>query len=798
MLRWSPADMRHLLLLLLIHGALSEQSADLDDFDDAIECSCNAASFGPDMMQGELKSPLHPNNYCDNNDCTYEIEPSPSTAIMLIMESFQTELRHDWLDVSQVYQSGNQLSDVRMMRLSGDDGSIDGKKFVTALGNGLRLHFHSDGSEHRWQGFRARFVRFNESSNYKPCPPVFYEAVSAPTQLTGPARSSGAAECFFMINATEKNTDAVKLTVQSVAFDAEVRVFETEDTDTLTRTTALQTFRGITFLLTRGEDKTIVSRGKSLLVVLIPIARPIFYINGGGTTSSYFRAEFSRVVSPCNCQKTPYTIDAETKTMTITTPGYPKDYCDNLNCQYNLEGSNVFTSGGTHSALKLTFDSFDMENNVDYMSLYDAREAPRLLMSYTGSMVSSAVFTFNFYKAQLQVHTDQSVVRKGFNATVEEIERDNNCKCPTRQPREYSGPDGKISFDMPSDPVGCNYVDCFWTIVDPAEEGDIKHRVVIEIEYRLFRQGEAIIIQNGANSIRNERTVSHEHKTLVAMPPLDGADTTKETVEYNAAGGLLIWFHSAWEISTPPPGQSTTAEPSTVRMFKLSYEWKKRCECGEQMLTAGVEWKTLTSPDYPHDYCHNLRCNYTVSAPDGHRVVVNVTHFETEINEDFVGMFDGQNIMAPRLQWASGLKYFDHLIHSEGQYMFIVFSTDVSISQPGFSLLYRAEALNPDTAKKEDAERKEAEEAKEEGKRGGSSWGVVLALLLAVAVVAAAVVLVQHRRGRLSLGPKADAFFGGGPHASDTIGFMNGGANHGYTRHFSAAPSEMSLANEDE
>jgi hypothetical protein len=45
--------------------------------------------------------------------------------------------------------------------LTGDDGSFDGKKFVTAVGNGLRLTFHSDGSDHRWTGFRARFVRFN-------------------------------------------------------------------------------------------------------------------------------------------------------------------------------------------------------------------------------------------------------------------------------------------------------------------------------------------------------------------------------------------------------------------------------------------------------------------------------------------------------------------------------------------------------------------------------------------------------------------------------------------------------------
>lgn len=71
---------------------------------------------------------------------------------------------------------------------------------------------------------------------------MFYEAVAAPTSLTGPQRASGVTECFFMINSTEKNTDAVKLTLQSIEFDTEVRVYETEETETITRLNAIQTY----------------------------------------------------------------------------------------------------------------------------------------------------------------------------------------------------------------------------------------------------------------------------------------------------------------------------------------------------------------------------------------------------------------------------------------------------------------------------------------------------------------------------------------------------------------------------
>lgn len=69
---------------------------------------------------------------------------------------------------------------------------------------------------------------------YKPCPRVYYDAVSSPTPLTGPLRGAGTTECYFMINATEKNTDSVQLTMKSVEFDTEVRVYEAEDTETPT------------------------------------------------------------------------------------------------------------------------------------------------------------------------------------------------------------------------------------------------------------------------------------------------------------------------------------------------------------------------------------------------------------------------------------------------------------------------------------------------------------------------------------------------------------------------------------
>jgi hypothetical protein len=44
-----------------------------------------------------------------------------------------------------------------------------------------------------------------------------------------------------MINATEKNTDAVKLTIKSIGLDTEVRVYESEEAESMTRSNAIAT-----------------------------------------------------------------------------------------------------------------------------------------------------------------------------------------------------------------------------------------------------------------------------------------------------------------------------------------------------------------------------------------------------------------------------------------------------------------------------------------------------------------------------------------------------------------------------
>ncbi len=66
-------------------------------------CICGSTSFSSSDLRGEIKSPDHPDDYCDDLSCTWIIKPGkPDTGIRLHFESFETENIADYLDVFYV------------------------------------------------------------------------------------------------------------------------------------------------------------------------------------------------------------------------------------------------------------------------------------------------------------------------------------------------------------------------------------------------------------------------------------------------------------------------------------------------------------------------------------------------------------------------------------------------------------------------------------------------------------------------------------------------------------------------
>jgi hypothetical protein len=69
------------------------------------------------------------------------------------------------------------------------------------------------------------------------------------------------------------------------------------------------------------------------------------------------------------------------------------------------------------------------------------------------------------------------------------------------------------------------------------------------------------------------------------------------------------------------------------------------------MLTASTqEWLPLRSPDHPHTYCRNMHCQWLLDAPQGHHLLLNITEFATEADQDFLTIFDGNDTTQKHLE----------------------------------------------------------------------------------------------------------------------------------------------------
>ncbi|CAI5443879.1 unnamed protein product [Caenorhabditis angaria] len=105
--------------------------------------------------------------------------------------------------------------------------------------------------------------------------------------------------------------------------------------------------------------------------------------------------------------------------------------------------------------------------------------------------------------------------------------------------------------------------------------------------------------------------------------------------------------------------------------------------CGHQLNTNGI----ITSQNYPQNYTNNWSCNSLLYSSS--RVQLHFTDFLTELNYDFVNIYDGQDSTQPLLARLSGNLVGTNLTYtSTGHYLYILFTTDQSNVYRGFKALF--------------------------------------------------------------------------------------------------------------
>ncbi|XP_070576308.1 neuropilin and tolloid-like protein 1 [Ptychodera flava] len=93
----------------------------------------------------------------------------------------------------------------------------------------------------------------------------------------------------------------------------------------------------------------------------------------------------------------------------VTSPNYPAAYDNNVNCTYHIEAPPEYQ-------IKLLFMSFDLENQLDFLYVYDDPDKYDDATAYTGSTLPND-FTSSSGNLYLTFETDSGGANDGFYAT---------------------------------------------------------------------------------------------------------------------------------------------------------------------------------------------------------------------------------------------------------------------------------------------------------------------------------------------------------------------------------------------
>ncbi|XP_062852030.1 CUB and sushi domain-containing protein 1-like [Trichomycterus rosablanca] len=120
-----------------------------------------------------------------------------------------------------------------------------------------------------------------------------------------------------------------------------------------------------------------------------------------------------------------------------------------------------------------------------------------------------------------------------------------------------------------------------------------------------------------------------------------------------------------------------------------------RCEapCGGH-LTAPVG--VLLSPGWPGYYKDSLNCEWVIEARKDHAIKISFDRFQTEVNYDTLEVRDGPSNSSPLIGEYHGTQA-PHFLISNGNSMYLLFTTDNSRSSEGFQIRYESIMMESDS-----------------------------------------------------------------------------------------------------
>ncbi|XP_026057290.1 cubilin-like [Carassius auratus] len=334
----------------------------------------------------------------------------------------------------------------------------------------------------------------------------------------------------------------------------------------------------------------------------------------------------------------------------ITSPNYPSNYPQNIDCVWIITVPNG-------EAVQLDFeDDFYIEPHTgcmyDYIEIRDGPTSDAGLIGRLCGNTRPSTQHSSGTTMYLRFRTDGSVTHIGFKAKY------SIATCGGT----YIGQSGIIR--SPGYP-NSNYPDnsnCEWYLEGPT--------------------GHYLTFTYTALDLQSSSSCNNDYV---------------EIREYNASGRLL-GKHCGNSLPAPLDTGDSFAYVKFVSDgsgnaggFSLSFEASVE-ECGGDL---NAPFGTISSPNYPNLYPHSRVCRWRITVPHGRRVTLTINDLRLEEHGtcmfDYVEVINGLTPSAPHLGRLCGTVPTGTQLKSSGNTMLVIFSTDSSVSNGGFTADYSSE-----------------------------------------------------------------------------------------------------------
>lgn len=329
------------------------------------------------------------------------------------------------------------------------------------------------------------------------------------------------------------------------------------------------------------------------------------------------------------------------------------NYSNNLECSWT-----IIPPGAT--SITLEFTAFQTETGFDFVEVYEGPDANgTLLGTFDGAFLPNMVVS-NTGAMYIRFYSDDNFTYSGWSA---------NYTCDTATvPGTYCQGDTLLTdcSGSISDGSGTeSYLsgsDCGWLINPPGATSI----TLIFSEFNTESGFDFVRVYDGTDSNAPLLASYSGNGNQLPVTSTSGVMYVRFTSDntVNDLGWSALYF-----CDTTALGSSCTGD--TVLTL---------CEGG------------INDGSFASNYTNNLNCTWTIAPPGAKSVTVNFSSFETELGNDWLYIFDGDNIGAPLLGQFSGNAIPGELTALSGK-MYLVFTTDADTTFGGWQLIYTCDTV---------------------------------------------------------------------------------------------------------